>query len=162
MPQSIVIYTRFGAYEPGNRYYLANPPAGAAQSIAAGLAGAQARIQTTNVSIVRYEVLDATGAKIGEGSLAQAGLVLGEFSEFAYCAYIRFNSAGPQRPSSKYVHGFPESAVANGIPTSTWLTSVAAYGSDLAGFDVTDSDGEAITSVTFRRGSRRKNVRVAP
>ena len=162
MTESIVIFTRYGAYEPGNRYYIAIPPGGAAGNIAAGLADAQTELQTTSVLVNRWEHLDSFGKKIGEGALNEAGKVSGDFSEFRYCSFLRLNSKGPLRPSSKFVHALPESALANGVPTTLWKTQVGAYESGLLAAGVADSDGSSITSVTFVRGSRRKNVRIVP
>lgn len=161
MPESIVIYTRFGAYEPGNRYYLSAPAGGAAGNIAAGLADAQSYLQTTNVTIVRWEHLASSGARITGGALNVPGKFLGEFSEFRYCALIRFNSGGPEKPSTKFVHPLPEGALANGIPTSGWNTAVQNFEDGILPYDVADSDGVTVGSVSFLRGTRRRNVRIA-
>lgn len=161
MPYSIVLYTRYGAYEPGSRYYLTASPVPNQSSIAENLADAQALIIPSTVTIVRWELLNTLDVKIDEGALNTAGTLSGEFSEFKFAAFIRLNSAGEKRPSTKYVHPLPESSLVNGVPTSAWLISVANYALGLLAANVADSEGNAITGVSFRRGTRRKNVRLA-
>lgn len=162
MPESIVLYTRYGAYEPGNRYYLISPPGPNAANIAAGLADAQTELQTNTVSVVRWEHLNSQGSRINSGVLAVPGKVATEFSEFRYCSLLRLNSAGPEKPSTKFVHPLPETALQNGVPTATWLANVVDYENGLLAAEVCDSDGFIVESVSFIRGSRRKNVRIAP
>lgn len=161
MPYSIVLFTRSGAYEPGSRYYLVASPVPNQANVAAGIADAQALLIPNSITISRWELLDPTGTKIDEGVLAVSGTVASEYSTFKFASFIRLNSAGDKRPSTKYVHPLPETFLTNGVPTAACLNAVGTYGSDLVSYDVADSEGVPISSAQFRHGTRRKHVRLA-
>lgn len=160
MPQSVVLYHRYGSLEWATRYYVSGFGGSTHSGRATALAGAEQPLVTPDISFSRWEILDAAGAKINEGSFTLiVGTAAGTVMPIHYALLVRLNSTGPGRPSVKYLHGYSEDAVDNGLIDTATLTALNIYGADLVGEGVVDSDGVAITGVSFRSFTRRKRMR---
>lgn len=159
MPQSIVLYKRYGILEWANKYYVSDAAGSSYASTAVAIRDAELPLLSSAVSVDRYEHLDDDGTKLHEGLLVGVGTNLGEILPINYAALIRLASTGPKRPSVKYLHGITESMMSNGAPGGTFLTNVASYGEALEGAGVVDSDGAAVTEAIFRRFTRRRRMR---
>lgn len=159
MPDSFVIFSYYGGLEWGNRYYVtavASDIPGQADTIAQ----AQRELQADNVQLTRWELLDSLGHKTTEGGFSDLhGVLDGDMMPIHYALLIRFNTTGPKRPSYKYVHGYTEQLQTDGAPSSLLPTQLGLYSSGLEDADVGDSDGSVMTSITFRKFTRRKRMR---
>lgn len=155
---SIVLYYTDGFYEPGNRWYL-SPLTGINQALANDLADAGTGGICAAWSYSRWTHLDSDGHKVDEGTLTGAGTFGGSKLPSKYCAFVRLNSDGPGKPSSKYLHGLSETMMTDGAPAADYLTWLAFFVGVLKGNGLMDSDLFDIESATFRSFSRRRHVR---
>lgn len=158
MPQSLVLYTSDGFYEPGNKYYFVDATS-IGSALAADLAGLGAGILGDTWSYTRWVWLDVAGHKVDEGQLTEDGTYTGALLPPKYCAFVRMLSNGPGRPSSKYFHGLTESMFNLGFPEAAWLTALGLFQAALISNGCVDSDGNDLTGLLFRQFSRRRHVR---
>jgi hypothetical protein len=164
MPEAIILYHTYGGLEWGTKYYCGALLTGPEASIwATELAEAEANLFVDDVVITRYEWISTLGVIIAGGTLAEPGIAGGDMQPIRYALFLRLVSTGPGRPSSKYIHGWPEPFQTDNGITGTFTTALAAYVTGLtsASQQLVDSDGTNVTNVTFRGFSRRKRMRRA-
>lgn len=160
---AIVVYHTYQQYEWATKYYVAQVED--ANEVTAGLlVAAEQPLVSTSVVFNRWEGLNAAGHKFTEGVFTSTtGSAAGEIQPIKYALHIRLISQGPNRPSTKFIHGYTESMLLNGAATVGLTAAITEYGSDLAAaFVVTDSEGYGISGATLRQFSRRRRMRRIP
>lgn len=107
----------------------------------------------------RWEAFDELNHKVAEGAFTPTpGLVPGEPLKANFCALVRLLSTGPGRPSTKYIHGISETSVQEEAAKSEWLAELADMAQGVEDLNFTDSDGERISGLLFRKWSWRRKV----
>lgn len=133
-------------------------------STASDIALAEAELCDSSVTFNRWEGFNAAGVKQAEGNITGVvGQQAGDMMPIHYAMLLRLNAAAiVGRPSTRYIHGWVEGWQTDGTINAAGLTAVTAYQNALAAMIfLTDSDGSAISSITFRGFSRRKRMRRA-
>jgi len=159
MPKSMVIFVSDGFYEPGCKFYF--PEGTSLNSTLAGNIGDVTKpLIGADWSVTRWESLAADGSQVSGGNIGGAGEAGGDSVNPKYCAFVRLDSPGPGRPSSKYLHGYTESCSGpRGVATAAYLSALDDWFGVLSAAGLLDSDGVAVTGYTFRAFSRRRHVR---
>lgn len=155
----LVVYMTVGAYEIGQKWYNKTLTTGTADASADALTGYLAQLQHDSVLWTRWEMFSTAGVKVAEGTTNSPGTVAsGTRLQLNFCAFVRLNSGGPKRPSSKYIHGISEASVETDAAGATWLLALGSLEDHVTTEGYCDSDGVDISSLTFRKWSWRRKL----
>ena len=161
MPRSIEVYQKFGTLEWCNKYFIAGSNVSTANTIAQAVRDMQKPLQTTGITYTRYRHLDSDGTLMSEGALTGTGTVATEMMPIHYALLLRITvSTEVGRPSSKYIHGWPETFQADNSLSAAGITAISNAGLALAGAGLANSQGAFAQNFIFRNFSRRKRMRV--
>lgn len=152
--------------EWATKYYIQGDNS---DDVANTLANAERVFYHTSVTINRYEWFNQDGHKGAEGTFTGITGTQGgsDMMPIKYALLLRLQTGVVSgRPSTRYIHGWPESFQTNGVRTADFVDARQDYELALQGLPVpnmyVDSDGNPVNSHLLRGFSRRKRMRRKP